>query len=204
MDYWTTKFDVNVARDSRAQSALEAAGSKVSIVWECETRDAQALAVTLAVRAQDPEGGLVPYTPRGNRKDQIGRSRQRGDADDLRGDRGIAVEERVLSEQRLIAGELLPSRREAAAERLRVGNHVVEKDVAGAPAFRLIGPFRHQRPPAPARRWRWNTPASQRPRRRASGRKRPRRRSRCSATRHMRRARQSRNPRGRGWLWRLC
>jgi len=103
-----------------------------------------------------------------------------------------------------IAGELLPSRREAAAERLRVGNRVVEKEVAGAPAFRLKGPFRHQRPPAPARHWRWNTPAGQRPRRRTSGRKRPRRRSHCSATRHRRRARQSRNPRGRGWLWRLC
>src|ERR1700677_1546207 len=171
MDYWTTKFDVNVARDSRAQSALEAAGSKVSIVWECETRDAQALAVTLAVRAQDPEGGLVPDAGRIDGIHESGESSSQECAQNFRslypaweqrkirsggfGSEVMRVTCAAIAGSPLrnvscpssrIAGELLPSRREAAAERLRVGNRVVEKEVAGAPAFRLKGPFRHQRP----------------------------------------------------------
>src|ERR1700722_15296483 len=52
----------------------------------------------------------------GAEKDQIGRLRQRGDTRALPGDRGIAVEERVLAQQRILASELLPSRRETAAE----------------------------------------------------------------------------------------
>ncbi|MGA3705790.1 very short patch repair endonuclease [Ralstonia nicotianae] len=42
-DYWTRKLDGNVARDARHQSALKAAGWTVLVIWECETRDPEAL-----------------------------------------------------------------------------------------------------------------------------------------------------------------
>jgi DNA mismatch endonuclease (patch repair protein) len=38
-DYWTNKFDRNVARDSLVTSQLRQLGWRVVIVWECETRD---------------------------------------------------------------------------------------------------------------------------------------------------------------------
>jgi DNA mismatch endonuclease (patch repair protein) len=43
-DYWTTKIAANGARDKAARSALEAAGWRVEIVWECELKDMAALA----------------------------------------------------------------------------------------------------------------------------------------------------------------
>lgn len=42
-DYWTRKLDGNVARDARHQSALNEAGWTVLVIWECETRDPDAL-----------------------------------------------------------------------------------------------------------------------------------------------------------------
>lgn len=47
-DYWSAKFDANIARDRLAEAALAAAGWKVLIVWECQTKDAAALAAMLA------------------------------------------------------------------------------------------------------------------------------------------------------------
>lgn len=52
-DYWEAKFDANIARDRIAETALAAAGWKVVIVWECETRDADALSATLADRLEE-------------------------------------------------------------------------------------------------------------------------------------------------------
>lgn len=37
-DFWVAKFDANVARDARAIEALTAAGYRVGVVWECETK----------------------------------------------------------------------------------------------------------------------------------------------------------------------
>lgn len=39
-DFWKTKIAGNVARDSRAQSALREAGWRVFTVWECALRSA--------------------------------------------------------------------------------------------------------------------------------------------------------------------
>ena len=39
VDFWTAKFAENVARDARQQAALEAAGWRVLIIWECETKN---------------------------------------------------------------------------------------------------------------------------------------------------------------------
>lgn len=35
-DYWGPKLERNVARDAEAQSALEAGGWRVLVLWECE------------------------------------------------------------------------------------------------------------------------------------------------------------------------
>ena len=43
-EYWQAKFDRNVARDAAAEAALREAGWDVLVVWECETKDPDALA----------------------------------------------------------------------------------------------------------------------------------------------------------------
>ena len=43
VDYWTRKLDGNMARDERHRANLKAAGWKVLVIWECETRDRSAL-----------------------------------------------------------------------------------------------------------------------------------------------------------------
>jgi DNA mismatch endonuclease (patch repair protein) len=42
-EYWLGKVGRNRARDVAAQAALEAAGWRVEVVWECELKDATAL-----------------------------------------------------------------------------------------------------------------------------------------------------------------
>jgi DNA mismatch endonuclease (patch repair protein) len=37
--YWVDKFERNVARDRRAASDLRAAGWRVAVVWECQTKN---------------------------------------------------------------------------------------------------------------------------------------------------------------------
>ena len=46
--FWTRKFAGNAARDRRNEDALRDLGWRVLIVWECETRDAEAVRVRLA------------------------------------------------------------------------------------------------------------------------------------------------------------
>lgn len=48
VDFWTRKFDANVARDARKTSALEAKGWEVNVVWSCETRHTEILAGQLS------------------------------------------------------------------------------------------------------------------------------------------------------------
>ena len=38
VEFWSAKFDRNVARDAENDGALEAAGWRVVTIWECETR----------------------------------------------------------------------------------------------------------------------------------------------------------------------
>ena len=47
-EFWENKFAANVARDHRNSAALEAAGWRVEIVWECETYDPKPLEDKLA------------------------------------------------------------------------------------------------------------------------------------------------------------
>jgi DNA mismatch endonuclease (patch repair protein) len=44
LEFWQPKLDGNTARDTRNTLALEAAGWRVLIIWECETRDLVKLA----------------------------------------------------------------------------------------------------------------------------------------------------------------
>lgn len=43
-DFWERKFTENVARDQRSLEALQSAGWRVFVIWECETRDESCLA----------------------------------------------------------------------------------------------------------------------------------------------------------------
>jgi DNA mismatch endonuclease, patch repair protein len=43
VDFWHDKFTANVARDSLAYSKLTALGWRVMVIWECETKDEDAL-----------------------------------------------------------------------------------------------------------------------------------------------------------------
>ena len=46
-DYWRPKLAANVARHERNVRSLEQIGWRVEVVWECETRDAGILEMTL-------------------------------------------------------------------------------------------------------------------------------------------------------------
>lgn len=46
-EFWQSKFDRTVERDLEQAAALKAAGWNVETIWECETRDREALAGTL-------------------------------------------------------------------------------------------------------------------------------------------------------------
>ncbi len=52
--YWKSKFTANVARDARVSHELEEMGWKVVVIWECETRDPERLAITLRERLPLP------------------------------------------------------------------------------------------------------------------------------------------------------
>lgn len=42
-EYWSNKFASNIARDSRVIAELEELGWRVVVIWECETKDSEAL-----------------------------------------------------------------------------------------------------------------------------------------------------------------
>ncbi|MEE1655690.1 very short patch repair endonuclease [Microvirga sp. CF3062] len=46
-DYWLPKLEQNAARDRTKIEQLESLGWNVLVVWQCETKDADALAVRL-------------------------------------------------------------------------------------------------------------------------------------------------------------
>lgn len=42
-DYWLPKFDANVERDAHKEAQLRELGWRVLVIWECETRNLEAL-----------------------------------------------------------------------------------------------------------------------------------------------------------------
>ena len=57
MAYWTGKFARNVERDAEIRAALEVAGWRVLVVWECELKDTAALRSRLAALVRQPVKG---------------------------------------------------------------------------------------------------------------------------------------------------
>lgn len=53
-EYWTDKIARNAARDAANAKALSTLGWRVAIIWECETRDAAALARALRTVVRPP------------------------------------------------------------------------------------------------------------------------------------------------------
>jgi DNA mismatch endonuclease, patch repair protein len=56
-DFWKTKLEANVERDSRAVEKLQALGWRVLCVWECSTRNAEAAADLQDAMSTWIEGG---------------------------------------------------------------------------------------------------------------------------------------------------
>jgi DNA mismatch endonuclease (patch repair protein) len=61
-DFWQAKFAANVERDARKTVALEAAGWKVVVIWECEAAKPDRLAQIIRERLPAP---AVRPAPRG-------------------------------------------------------------------------------------------------------------------------------------------
>jgi DNA mismatch endonuclease (patch repair protein) len=58
--FWQDKFDRNVRRDEENAEKLEQLGWRVMVVWECETKDADALQASLrAFLGPVPMGGSL-------------------------------------------------------------------------------------------------------------------------------------------------
>jgi DNA mismatch endonuclease (patch repair protein) len=47
LDYWAPKIEANRERDARKRAELEAQGWTVCVVWQCETKEIEALKVRL-------------------------------------------------------------------------------------------------------------------------------------------------------------
>jgi DNA mismatch endonuclease (patch repair protein) len=54
-DYWLGKVGRNRARDIASRAALEAAGWRVEVIWECDLKDGGALAARLRALLGAPE-----------------------------------------------------------------------------------------------------------------------------------------------------
>ncbi len=53
-EFWDRKIDGNIARDARDTASLESAGWRVLVVWECRTRDQEALGRRLKIFVSSP------------------------------------------------------------------------------------------------------------------------------------------------------
>lgn len=56
-DFWAPKLEGNRERDARNIALLESAGWRVLVVWECETKDREVLAVRLQRFLDGEENG---------------------------------------------------------------------------------------------------------------------------------------------------
>jgi DNA mismatch endonuclease (patch repair protein) len=53
-DYWLAKVGRNRARDEASEAALQAAGWRVAVIWECELKDEAGLGDRLKAMLMDP------------------------------------------------------------------------------------------------------------------------------------------------------
>ncbi len=59
-DFWQAKFAANVERDARKTSALQTAGWKVVVIWECEAAKPDRLAAVIRERLPAPAARQAP------------------------------------------------------------------------------------------------------------------------------------------------
>ena len=55
VQFWTTKFEENMARDARNEATLHDLGWRVLVFWECETRDHGAVRARLLAHLREHE-----------------------------------------------------------------------------------------------------------------------------------------------------
>jgi len=55
-EFWSRKFEDNIARDARKLAALEAGGWSVLVVWSCETKTPEVLTKHLVSFLERPGG----------------------------------------------------------------------------------------------------------------------------------------------------
>ena len=63
VQFWENKFEDNIVRDRRSESALRDLGWRVLVIWECETKDHEAV----AARIVSYLGQVEHSEPRGTR-----------------------------------------------------------------------------------------------------------------------------------------
>lgn len=67
VEYWSEKFERNIARDRRDEENLRKLGWRVLVIWECETRDEVAIEHRLAEQVRGdaavPGGDALSRSP---------------------------------------------------------------------------------------------------------------------------------------------
>jgi len=53
VEFWTRKFESNVARDRRVRRQLQRLGWKVAVIWECEASSKRVILRRLGIRAEN-------------------------------------------------------------------------------------------------------------------------------------------------------
>jgi DNA mismatch endonuclease (patch repair protein) len=59
-DYWVAKIERNRTRDAVSRASLEALGWRVIQVWECQLKDVESAALSLASRIRPEDGRSGP------------------------------------------------------------------------------------------------------------------------------------------------
>lgn len=59
-EFWARKFEQNLKRDKAALAALRAAGWKVMIIWECETRNVEEISQRVRMFLDSPGQARTP------------------------------------------------------------------------------------------------------------------------------------------------
>ena len=65
-EFWQAKFAANVERDTRKTAALEAAGWRVVVIWECEAEKPDRLAAVIRERLPVPAALPAPQETPGS------------------------------------------------------------------------------------------------------------------------------------------
>ncbi len=56
VQFWQDKFENNMARDRRNETALRELGWRVLVIWECETKNLAAVAAQVKVHLGESDG----------------------------------------------------------------------------------------------------------------------------------------------------